>query len=329
MKIWKLLYMGMGVVLAAGSIVTGEYGLSQVNREIYETAVSLDSDMQAMGFEDFSIRDYKIRFYSGNCDYVVKNGGVNDRMTITKEKAVLDVFAGTALEVNGEYQVLLPTYEQFKGLFDVLDTAGTISEGMSEGTLAFTENSYSENSHVATIWHEAFHAWQWQENNWKPDIDALMERIGDGIVNDREEFIVNEVDSKKEMVTVFEQEMKLLKEAYGESDKTRKKELLAQALEIADERENCLTDAANAMEFYLENLEGSAMYIEGMAYRKLEGNAAWEENYMGEFSYENGSGKYYYMGMLKCLLLDEMMPGWQSRFSGTHGLNELLAECTE
>lgn len=321
MKIWKPLYIGMGAILAASSVATGEYGLSKVNREIYETAVSLDSDMQALGFEDFSIRDYKIRFYSGDCDYVVKKDGADDKVTVTKEAAVLDVFAGTTLFVDGEYQVLLPAYEQFKSLFDVMGAAGTISEG----TLAFTEDSYSENSHVATMWHEVFHAWQM--NNWEQDIDAWEEQIGDSVENDREELIVNEVDSKKEMVTAFEQEMKLLREAYGKSNDARKKELLEQALELAKKREAGLSKQANAMEFYLENLEGSAMYVESMAYRRLEGDEAWEESYMGELSYENGSGKYYHMGMLKCLLLDELMPGWQGRFSGACGLNELLAEC--
>lgn len=328
MKLWKIGYIAMGIVLAAGSIITGEYGLSEVDREIYDTAVSLDSDMQNMGFEKFSVRDYKVRFYNGKNDYVVVPGdGVEEPAKIVKEQAVLDVFAGTTIDVNGEYQVLLPSYEQFSNLFDVLGTAETLSRGMTEGTMAFTEDSYSRNSQAATIWHEAFHAWQYTK--WQKEIDAVTERMNLSAEESREDIIVKEVDSDEEMVTAFEQEMKLLIEAYEETAPERKREKIRQVLEIAEQREKHLSDSANAMEYFLENLEGSAMYVESMAYRKLEGEAAWKEYYLGGFSYENGSGKYYHLGMLKCLLLDEMLPGWQSRFSASYGLNKLLNECVE
>lgn len=328
MKLWKIGYGIMGILFAVGSIATGKYGLSEEDREIYDTAVSLDSGMQNMGFEEFSIRDYKVRFYDGKYDYVVVPGGEPETPAkVVKEEAVLDVFVGTAIDVDGEYQVLLPSYEYFSNLFNVLGTAQTVSQGMTEGTMAFTEDTYSRNSQAATIWHEAFHAWQ--NKNWQKEIDALTERMNLSAEESREDIIVKEVDSDKEMITVFEQEMKLLMEAYEETVPERKKEKMKQVLELAAQREKHLSDSANAMECFLENLEGSAMYVESMAYRKLEGDAAWKEYYLGDFSYENGSGKYYHLGMLKCLLLDEMLPGWQSRFSASYGLNQLLHECVE
>lgn len=326
MKLWKIGYAAMGILFAACSIVTGEYGLSKTDREIYDTAVSLDSG--DMGFATFSLRDYKVRFYNGKYDYVVVPGDEPEAPPkIVKEEAVLDVFAGTTIDVDGEYQVLLPTYEQFSRLFEVLGTAETVSQGMSEGTMAFTEDSYSRNSQAATIWHEAFHAWQY--TNWQEGIDALTERMRLSAEESREDIIVREVDSDQEMVTTFEQEMKLFMEAYEETVPERKKEKIKQVLELAGQREKHLSDSVNAMEYFLENLEGSAMYVEGMAYRKLEGEAAFKEYYLDDFSYENGSGKYYHLGMLKCLLLDEMLPGWQSRFAADYGLDELLCECVE
>lgn len=328
MKLWKIGYAVIGILFAVGSIATGTYGLSEADREIYDTAVSLDSDMQDMGFEKFSIRDYKVRFYDGKHDYVVVPGdGPEAPAKIVKEQAVLDVFVGTAIDVDGEYQVLLPSYEYFSNLFNVLGTAETVSQGMTEGTMAFTEDSYSRNSQAATIWHEAFHAWQ--NKNWQKEIDAVTERMNLSAEESREDIIVKEVDSDKEMVTAFEQEMKLLMEAYKETAPERKKEKIRQVLELAGQREKHLSDSANAMEYFLENMEGSAMYVESMAYRGLEGEAAWKEYYLGDFSYENGSGKYYHLGMLKCLLLDEMLPGWQSQFSASYGLNQLLHECVE
>lgn len=328
MKLWKIGYAVMGIVFAAGSMITGEYGLSEVDREIYDTAVSLDSDMQNIGFEDFSVKDYKVRFYDGKHDYVVVPSDEPEApANVVKEQAVLDVFAGTTIDVDGEYQVLLPSYGQFSNLFDVLGTAETVTQGMTEGTMAFTEDSYSRNSQVATIWHEAFHAWQYTK--WQKEIDAVTKRMNLSAEESREDIIVKEVDSDQEMVTAFEQEMKLITEAYEETATERKKEKISQVLEIAEQREKHLSDSVNAMEYFLENLEGSAMYVESMVYRKLEGEAAWKEYYLGEFSYENGSGKYYHLGMLKSLLLDEMLPGWQSRFSASYGLNKLLYECVE
>ena len=324
MKRFKIGYMAMGLILAIGSLATGTYGLSKKNQEIYETAVSMDGTIRNMGFSDFSLKDYKVRFYDGKCDYVVWTNE-EDVPVIRKEDAILNVFAGTTIDVDGENQVLVPTYEQFAGLFDVLGAAETVSGGMSEsadGTIAFTEDTYSENSHVATIWHEAFHAWQY--TNWEKEVNALMERVNLSEGEGREDVILEEVDTKKEMITAFEDEMQLLYEAYQTEDMEEKKELVSRALFIEAEREQELSDAANAMEYFLDNYEGSAMYVEGQVYRELEGDAAWQAYYMREFQYRNGSGKYYERGMLKCLLLDQMMEGWQSQFSGTLGLSELL-----
>lgn len=320
MKLFKIGYALTGFLLAACAAFTGSYGLSKTDREIYKKALSLESDMEKIGFPEFSLADYKVRFYNGNCDYVVEGE------SISKEDAVLDVFAGTVWEAEGEYQVLIPTYEKFSSLFDLLGAAGTVSQGMSEGTMAFTEDSYSENAHVATIWHEAFHAWQ--TNRWQNEIDALMERVNLSAEDNREDIIVREADENPKAAALFEEEMELLAKAY-EGEREEKKEYILKALSLAEKRREILPDSANAMEFYLENLEGSARYVESMAYRSLEGEKAWEEQYMGEFQYENGSGKYYSMGMLKGVLLDEIAEGWQGEFSLKGGLDGLLRDACQ
>ena len=325
MKTWKIIYAAMGIILAAGSIATAKYGLSEVNRSIYQDALSLDAKMQEFGFEDFSLKNMKVRFYDGDCDYVVQTDAEGS-MTIKKEKAILDVFAGTTVEADGQWQVLIPTYEQFSGLFDALEALGSYEQGMQEGSFAFSESDYSESSHAASIWHEAFHAWQ--AENWTEDVEKLMEQAeagsGDAGGNTREEIIVNEVDSDKELSGLFTEEMQLLMKAYQTEQTEEKKELVEKALEIAERRKEKLTPAAKAMEYFLENYEGSARYVESMAYRELEGDSAWQEIYLSEFRYENGSGKYYDMGMLKCVLLDQLAEGWQKEFSDGAGLDELL-----
>lgn len=325
MKTWKIIYAAMGIILAAGSIATAKYGLSEVNRSIYQDALSLDAKMQEFGFEDFSLKNMKVRFYDGDCDYVVQTDAEGS-MTIKKEKAILDVFAGTTVEADGQWQVLIPAYEQFSGLFDALGALGSYEQGMQEGSFAFSESDYSESSHAASIWHEAFHAWQ--AENWTEDVEKLMEQAEAGSVNTsgntREEIIVNEVDSDKELSGLFTEEMQLLMKAYQTEQVEEKKELVEKALEIAERRKEKLTPAAKAMEYFLENYEGSARYVESMAYRELEGDSAWQEIYLSEFRYENGSGKYYDMGMVKCVLLDQLAEGWQKEFSDGVGLDELL-----
>jgi len=321
MKTWKMIYAAIGVLFAAGSLATAQYGLSKINKDIYRDALALDERVQEFGFGDFSLKPIKVRFYNGNCDYVVQTDEEN-HMIIKREKAQLDVFAGTALEVDGQWQVLLPVYEQFSGLFDALGTLESYQQGMQEGSFAFSESGYDESSHTATIWHEAFHAWQ--AENWSEDMEALMERAEYDGENGREDVIVNEVDSDKELAALFTEEMQLLMKAYRTDDMGEKKELVATALDIEKRRKEKLTPAADAMEYYLENYEGSARYVESMVYRELKGDTAWQETYLSEFRYANGSGKYYDMGMMKCVLLDQLQAGWQKEFSGETGLDELL-----
>ena len=50
---------------------------------------------------------------------------------------------------------------------------------------------------------------------------------------------------------------------------------------------------------------------------------------MAPFTYQNGSGKYYEMGMLKCMILDQIAPDWKESFCVTTDLDVLLAETLE
>ena len=322
MKTWKVIYAAMGISLAVGSIVTASCGLSEVNRNIYQNALDLDETMQELGFDGFSLKATKVRFYDGSNDYVVQVDAVG-HITIKKEKPQLDVYAGTTVEADGQWQALLPTYEQFSRLFDALEALGSYEQGVQEGSFAFSKSDYGESSHAATIWHEAFHAWQ--SENWPEDVEALMEKAEVGNEDSREDIIVKDVDSDRELVTLFNEEMQLLMKAYRAEDPEEKRALIADVLEIAEKRKEKLSQAAEAMEYFLENYEGSARYVESMAYRELEGESAWETIYLMEFRYENGSGKYYDMGMMKCLLLDQLSDGWQKESSPENGLDELLS----
>ena len=324
-KIWRIMYMAAGVLLAAGSAATAERGLSKVNRDIYQEALALDEEMQTLGFDGFSLRGRKVRFYDGSCDYVVETDADN-QMIVTKEKAQLDVFAGTTLEVDGQWQVLLPTYEQFSGFFNALGTLGSYQQGMQEGQFDFGQSGYDDRMHAATIWHEAFHAWQ--SENWREGMNILSGQVQNESGNPVD-IIVREADSNQELAALFTEEMEQLMRAYDAQNLTEKKEWAAGALETAKKRSAKLSDEAKAMEYYFENYEGSARYVESMAYKALAGDEAWREVYLKDFQYENGSEKYYHMGMLKCVLLDQLTDGWQQGFSDEAGLDELLRDLVE
>lgn len=312
MGMFYKIYGAFGIVLTAAVVLTGTYGLSETDRKIYDTALEIEGQMKEGGFPDFSPADYKVRFFNGDSDYVVADGKT------TTEKAAFDTFVGTTSKIDGEYQVILPTYKNFSDMFDLLGTA----QNVSEGTLGFGEENYSPNAHVATLWHEAFHAWQC--TNWEMEIEEQSEAAGLTEEDNLEEVVVNEVDSDPAFVVSFSREMEFLREAYETADAEEKERLVREALALSGERRQQMSEKAAYAERYFQLMEGSARYVEGQAYLLLEGPDAWKENYLNAFTYTNGSGKYYTMGMLKCLLLKQLRPDWEKEFTVTVSLDEQL-----
>ena len=104
MKAFNIGYGAVGALLAVSVALTGTYGLPKADREIYDTAIELEEKMQQNGFVEFAPSRFKVRFFNGKLDYVVKDGEV------TKEEAAFNTFVGTTSEIDGEYQVILPTY---------------------------------------------------------------------------------------------------------------------------------------------------------------------------------------------------------------------------
>ena len=166
----KVLYGAVGILLAAACICTGEKKLSQIDRQIYENACSLEQEMEMLGFPGFSVRDYSIRYYDGDCDYVITPSA--DTYIVTREKPKLDTFAGTIVEVGKEYQVVLPTYEKFKNLFAALDTAGSLQQQKEAGETVFALDSYSKETQATVIWHM-----HWDRTTEKRSLKNMLIRI--------------------------------------------------------------------------------------------------------------------------------------------------------
>ena len=308
------IYLLIGVILAALVIVTGTYGLAQTDRDIYQMAMDLDHSADGFGFAGFSPENYKIRISNGKTDYVMWNGECE------KKPAAIDTLVATAQDLDGEYQVILPAYQDFS---EFVRSVGTLAS-LSEGGESFSSENYSHESHAATLFHEAFHAWQF--SNYENSITEYMaQSFQDGLLP--ENIIVDKVDADERNVQSLENELKYLYSACKAADREDAAYWLRLALDEESLRRGSLDEDALAAELYLETVEGTAKYVESMAYRELRGTGAWETEYLTETGFSGGSGKYYTIGMLKCLLLDKLSPEWKSGFSLPCDLGEYLAEC--
>lgn len=316
-KLWKVFYGLAGAALALAVALTAEYGLSEKNREIYRRAVDMEDRTPEADFPDFRFSDHAVRFFDGSNDYVVRGD------IVEKEEAALPVFAGTIwMTEDGEYQVLVPAYEKMASFYELMATAAAMSQPGDRSV--FPEESYTEESHVATLWHESFHIWQ--TRRFGELIDRLSQRAYAKEGDDRESVIVKEVDSKESYVISYTKMMKLLMKSIREETDPASLQYLREALALEKEMNEALNDAALSNGILLENMEGSAMYVEAGIYRALTSEEEYEKYYLGDFEYTGGSSKYYTLGFYKCLLLDRFSEGWKENFSLEHTLTELLTE---
>ena len=324
-KIAYILYGIIGILLMAGFILTGTYGLSEVNKKAYDSFAAESSYMSKLGFKDFYAADDTVRFFDGEKDYVVKSNG-----EITREKKVLDVLAATAWKVGEEYQILVPVYENMSGFtkmaenVEMITSSGENDNQTSKSAFSGESDSqtskatFSEEFYVAAICHEAFHVWQF--NHFEEQINRELGEIK----ADREEVITSEIDSNSEYVNSIEQEVKLLFEAYYETDMKKKLKLVGLAMEEEDKRRSTMNENSRRVEYYIENLEGSAQYVEAMVYKDLTSQKEFEDYYLEEFTYVNGSYKYYTIGLMKCLILDQMDESLQEKFTYENGLSQIM-----
>lgn len=307
MKIGYLVYGALGIVLSGALAATAGKGLSEVNRKAYETYIGEGEKLSDLGFKWYRPEEIKVRFFDGDKDYVSRPDG-----EFQKEAPVLDVLAGTAWQVGEEYQVVVPVYEKLSGMTELLGGANMLSDEEEE-------MNYSETMYVATIAHEAFHCWQFSRFEEQITKDLPEEGM------DRETIITEEIDSHEELKASVLREAKLWQEAYAEEDRASKLELIKEALKEAQERNENMSQVARTAEYFVETLEGSAQYVEACTYRNLTSEEEYNDYYMGEFEYHNGSGKYYTLGLYQCLVLDQVAEGWQQEFTYENNASTILA----
>lgn len=97
-----VLFLAMGLALAASCYATASRGLSQSDQDAYRRTLALQPQMDALGFDGFRLADHPVALYDGSRDYVVTEDGVSTR------SPVLSTFAGTVLEVEATTKCCCP-----------------------------------------------------------------------------------------------------------------------------------------------------------------------------------------------------------------------------
>lgn len=321
----RLMYLAVGVALGIATIVTGTYGLSDRNIEIYKEAIEMVEEMEESTFAGYQLSQFPVAFYDGDHDYVVTKSEENYQ--IEKRKPVLDAFVGTAFFVDDHYEVLMPTVEKFNKMFELLNTAQSAS-GESKKDTGFEEVNYGDEEHIATMYHEGFHAFQM--TNYEDAIVASLQGRSFEEDDFGEQLIVDSIDNQPEVVKVYEKQLALLKKmVLSDSIDEIKKDLL-QYKEQEEKRKALLSEDVLILEEYYERVEGTAYYVESTAYRKVHTEEEYSAYYIDAIdNYTEGSHKYYNMGMAKCRILDKLSEDWKENYDFSVSLTDLLYQQLE
>lgn len=312
----RFIYGALGVVLTIVTLVTGSYGIHPDNRQSYELALYLQTQVDELAFPKFRLQDYPVRCFDGTYDYVFSSQ--DGEVHMEKQDPVLGIIAGTAYEVDGIYQVIIPTIDKFHALMSVMDTVS----GIQKETFTFGEQEFGKEEQATVIWHEATHAWQF--TNYEKQI---LNRMKKGKADEASTDLSREIDENAKVVTLYQQEMDCLLQAVNAKSIDAKISCVLKYKKIEEQRRSLLSEEILTMEEYYESVEGIAYYVESKVYEMLNGRAAYEENYLMPIGqYSNGTHKYYSMGMAKCLLLDELSKDWKSSYDYSISLTQLLYE---
>lgn len=294
----KIFVILIGIALLTATILTGSYGLSERNIEIYRQAAELEKSAD-FGFEGFMLTDYPVAFYDGDNDYVLTYE--NDEIKTEKRKPVLNAIAATAYLVDEHYEVLAPTVEKMESLIGMLSTGKT---------------AYGTEEQVATIWHEAFHCYQL--TNYADNIEGIViEAVNEGLISEY-------ADSSNEAVRIFTEQAELLQAAVNTNDFDKIREYIVKYKRLDTERKALLPENVINLEEYYTRVEGSACYIEANVYKMLK-STDFQQNYIDTISvYNNGSGKYYKTGMAMCMILDRLNPDWKNGYDFSVSFTEII-----
>ncbi|MCH5270817.1 MAG: hypothetical protein J1E83_08715 [Lachnospiraceae bacterium] len=282
----------IGILLFTSVLLTGTHGLGKEDRLCYETALSLQEEMSDLGFPNFMLTDYPMAFNDGKSDYVLtwQNGSYE----VLKRAPYTDAFAATAVYVNDHYEVLVPTKERMSNLVGLMG------------------GNYENTEQAATIWHEAFHCWQF--THFKENILALIGNHSFEDADFGENLIVSQYDANIQAVALWEKQSDLLSQALKESDTDNLRALMLEYKKLEEERIALLDDNTRRLESYYITVEGTARYVEANAFKLLK-EESFTDRYLANIAeYTKGTEKYYSIGMAQCFILDKLDENWKDHY---------------
>lgn len=303
---WNLfILIFAGAALLTGYVVTGTYGLGMKEKNLYKESLAMQSAANSIGFQNFSLEDYPVAFYDGTNEYVLTGDG-----GVEKRAPILGVLAATAYPVEDHMEIFVPSYKNLKSIAFLL---------VPDVSLSKEDTDIGDALMISTIWHEAFHAWQFTHykeniNNWSKEADFDHSRI----------------DDNSEIRYLYEKQLELLQLAVFEENETEIKDLVKKICDLEAKRKEMVTEGIYGIEMKTELTEGSAQYVESQIFRSLCGETIYHEIYLNRINrYREGRDKYYTLGMVKCLLLDKLDPSWKNEFTLSKSLTEMLEQAID
>lgn len=186
------------------------------------------------------------------------------------------------------------------------------------GIISMGEAKYNTEEQVSTIWHEAFHCWQF--TNFEDNID----KIYSGIID--ENTISQSVDANTQAAEMLADQLTILKETIKCEDVDKMRENIVKYKQLDTQRKELLTENITQLEDYYTIVEGTAFYVESCIYRSELPN-----KYMSVYiddidEYKGGAAKYYHMGMAQCMILDKLNSEWKTNYRFSESLMEMIYE---
>jgi hypothetical protein len=309
-KIFKLAYVLIGVLLAAGVLLTSMRGLPGVDIELYKKACALEDGRLEQIWPGLSVSRYPVAVRRGYAEYVIFNGDIR------KRKPVLPVIACTAYPADDGVYILMPSKS-------VMDSIGQIAEGFSAGfeealisRFSIDSKKMTDNQYISVLCHEAMHALQL--SRWEETIAALTRGIGDSDIEAR----IVEAESDPAVQNMCEKQADMLYRLVVSDDGRPDTESVREYIRMRKDTQALLSsktgideDAVKSCADLYELLEGTARYVEARTALALSDEDLYGQylTSLKETSY--GREKYYRSGMGICMLLDRLDPGWKRDLS--------------
>ncbi len=318
----SFLVFGIIILIAFGFTVPRQ-GLSDGEPELCSDAIVLTHKIAKTTWKDFDIEKLPIAIREENHEYVLIGGKL-----AYKRKPVFPTPVGTAMKVKGKMNALVPSLDTIRSMGEFID--GGASDGNMEAgfikKLAGVNFKISDAYYEGIILHEAFHTYQIE--------NGLLRFLNSKVVlpdfsENKFSNILEKVSKNSEARKLYEAEYKKTYELFSKHNLDRKD--IRNLFELINARKKFIrknfgkyAESFLFMEDKKESYEGSANY---MVYRVLkekkdkQGLDKMNQSFKKNIFNVN---RYYFLGAMKCLILDRFGVRWHEQLKNAWDINAVL-----